>query len=209
MTTYPSPRRAVFAVVSVLTAAALVTACGGGGHGEGEGDDHGGGKSADRSKGGNSADVSFAQGMIPHHRQALEMARLAPSRASSARVKSLAEDVREAQQPEITAMSGWLKSWGEKVPPGSGDGGSGHNGHAGHGMPGMMAPEDMARLKDASGEEFDEVFLKMMIGHHEGAVEMARTEKSKGSYRAAKDMARDIERSQTDEIEQMRGLLKE
>ena len=103
-------------------------------------------------------------------------------------------------------MSGWLKTWGEKVPAESS--GGEHSGHGGHAMHGMMTPGQMKELKDGSGKKFDEAFLKMMVAHHEGAVEMARTQESKGSYKPAKDMARDIKRSQTEEITKMRGLLK-
>lgn len=206
MTTFRSPNRGALAAGSALAATLLLAACGGGeaSGGDGHGAAHGGGKGAGKS--GNAADVSFAKGMIPHHRQALEMARLAPSRASSGEVKSLAEAIAGAQEPEIRTMSGWLKTWGEKVPAESS--GGGHSGHGGHAMHGMMTPEQMKDLEDGSGKKFDEAFLKMMVAHHEGAVEMARTQESKGSYKPAKDMARDIKRSQTEEIEKMRGLLK-
>jgi uncharacterized protein (DUF305 family) len=72
----------------------------------------------------------------------------------------------------------------------------------------MMTPDDMAKLKNESGQKFDRAFLTMMVGHHEGAVAMARTEESKGAHGPSKDLARDIKRSQTAEIAKMRGLLK-
>ncbi|MGO4421163.1 DUF305 domain-containing protein, partial [Streptomyces sp. MCAF7] len=99
----------------------------------------------------NEADVSFAQGMIPHHRQAVEMADLAPTRASSAQVKKLAADIKKAQDPEIRTMSGWLEAWGEKVPEAMP--GMDHSQH--EGMPGMMSSKDMEELKKASGAAFD------------------------------------------------------
>ncbi|MGH3310587.1 MAG: DUF305 domain-containing protein [Streptomyces sp.] len=199
MTAHRSPARAAAALAAGVTAALVLTACGG--------DDSAGGhhgkksSSAPAAKGKhNAADVSFAKGMIPHHRQAVEMTELAASRASSPKVKALSRDIEKAQAPEIEKMSGWLKSWKEEVPPAGME-------HSGHGMPGMMKPEDMAELKKASGKEFDDAFLKMMTEHHEGAVTMANTEKSKGSYRPAKDMAGDIADSQTAEIKKMKGLL--
>ncbi|WP_181765145.1 DUF305 domain-containing protein [Streptomyces albidus (ex Kaewkla and Franco 2022)] len=210
MNTFRSLNRGALAAGSALAAALLLAACGGGQEAAG-GDDHGGAHSGGHGgkksagKSGNAADVSFAQGMIPHHRQALEMAKLAPSRASSGEVKSLAADIAGAQQPEIRTMSGWLKAWGEKAPAESS--GGEHSGHSGHSMPGMMTPDDMKQLKDGSGKKFDEAFLKMMVAHHEGAVAMARTEESEGSDKAAKAMARDIRRMQTEEITKMRGLL--
>ncbi|MEU1892348.1 DUF305 domain-containing protein [Streptomyces pristinaespiralis] len=108
----------------------------------------------------------------------------------------------KAQDPEIRTLSGWLDSWGEDVPE-EDEGGE----HAGHAMSGMMTPEEMAELEKASGEAFDTAFLEMMIKHHEGAVEMARTEQADGSYRPAKDMAGDIVTSQSAEITRMNELL--
>jgi len=149
----------------------------------------------------NSQDVSFAQGMIPHHRQALEMAKMAADQASSAQVRDLAARVEKAQDPEITTMSGWLKSWNEDVPedmPGMDMSG---------GMPGMMDTKDMNKLVKASGKEFDTMFLTMMVEHHKGAVEMATTEKNKGKYAAATKMADDIITAQNAEIDEMNKLL--
>lgn len=196
--------RAVFAAASAAVAALALTACGSGsvqektasdGHGAG----HDGGKKP--AKNAAAGDVSFAQGMVPHHQQAVEMSGLAASRAQSAQVKSLAVRIGKAQKPEIETMSGWLKSWGEKVPGAS-------EGHSGHSVPGMMTADDMAELKKMSGQKFDTEFLRMMTAHHEGAIEMARTEESKGKYQPAKALARDIRRTQTAEIKEMKGLLK-
>lgn len=150
----------------------------------------------------NAADVAFAQGMIPHHRQAVEMADLAPSRAASPEVKKLAEEIKKAQDPEIKTLSGWLTSWGEQVP--AEDAGD----HAGHGAgSGMMTAEEMDRLGKASGKAFDTAFMELMIKHHEGAVAMARTERAQGAFSEAKVMADAIISSQTAEIATMKGLL--
>ncbi|MFJ8590320.1 DUF305 domain-containing protein [Streptomyces sp. NPDC093598] len=186
-----------------------------------------GGDGADRAAGGaghadagsptpsgahNPQDVAFAQGMIPHHRQALEMARLAGHRASSGAVKDLAGRIEKAQDPEIRTMTGWLKTWGEDVVPTATDGGTGHSGsgHSGSGhsgMPGMMGEQDMAALEMLTGKAFDFQFLTLMVEHHEGAVEMARTERSKGRYAPAKAMADDIVTAQNAEIREMNKLL--
>lgn len=199
-----STLRRVGAATATLAAAVVLAACGGGDKAaEHDGHDQSKKPGSSASKGDhNAADVSFAQGMIPHHRQAVAMAELAASRASSPEVKKLSEEIEKAQGPEIEKMSGWLKSWDEEVPeemPGMD--------HSQHGMPGMMSPEDMKELKKASGEEFDTAFLKMMVEHHKGAVAMAGTEKSKGSNKAAKAMAQDIATSQNAEIKQMNKLL--
>jgi len=151
----------------------------------------------------NAQDVSFAQGMIPHHQQAVEMAELASGRASSAEVKDLAGRIEKAQGPEITTMTGWLKSWDEKVPGAM----SGMNHSAHSGMAGMMDDADMGKLGKASGKEFDTMFLTMMVEHHEGAVEMATTEKAKGEYKDATAMAGDIVTAQNAEIAEMKKLL--
>ncbi len=155
----------------------------------------------DTAAGHNDADVTFAQQMIPHHQQAIEMAELAETRAESPEVKDLAADIEAAQDPEIETMTGWLESWGEDVSP-SGEHGGGHD------TAGMMSEDDMADLEAASGAEFDQMFLTMMIEHHEGAIEMAKTEQSEGEYADAVELAEDIEMAQTEEIQTMQGLLK-
>ncbi|MEV1091215.1 DUF305 domain-containing protein [Streptomyces microflavus] len=149
----------------------------------------------------NTADVAFAKGMIPHHRQAVEMADLAPSRAESVEVKKLAGEIKKAQDPEIKTMSGWLTSWGEQLPA------EGAMDHSDHGMDGMMTADEMDQLEKASGKAFDTAFLEMMIKHHEGAVEMAKTENAEGAFPEAKTMADAIITSQTAEITTMNGLL--
>ncbi|MCX5252988.1 DUF305 domain-containing protein [Streptomyces canus] len=195
-----------FAALTV-TAVFALAACGGG-------EDSGSAASspsvsAEASAGAHNAqDVSFAQGMIPHHQQAMEMAELADGRAASSQVKDLAARVEKAQGPEITTMTGWLKAWDEKVPESMP--GMDHSGMDGmDGMAGMMDSADMDKLKKASGKDFDSMFLTMMVEHHEGAVEMATTEKAKGEYKAATAMAGDIVTAQNAEISEMKKLLGE
>ena len=151
----------------------------------------------------NAADVSFAQDMIPHHRQATEMAAMAESHTENADVRELAAKITAAQQPEIDLMSGWLKSWDEEVP----DQMSGMD-HSGV-MPGMMSADDMAGLEKASGNDFDRMFLTMMIKHHEGAIEMAKAEEDEGASTDAIELARRIQKDQAAEIRSMDGLLQE
>lgn len=149
----------------------------------------------------NEADVTFATDMIPHHRQAVAMAELAGSRAKSPEVKVLAKQIMEAQDPEIQTMSGWLTAWGESVP----DDMSGMD--MSTSMPGMMSSDDMDALMNASGAEFDQIFLTMMIEHHNGAIEMAKTEQADGRYPDAVALAQQIESAQTAEISTMQDLL--
>ncbi|MBB2910746.1 uncharacterized protein (DUF305 family) [Streptosporangium becharense] len=153
----------------------------------------------------NEADVMFAQMMIEHHRQAVEMADLAETRATNPEVKQLAGKIKEAQQPEIDTMTGWLSEWGVPGTPAPAETPS--EGMGGHGMPGMMSPEDMRKLEAAEGAEFDRLFLRMMIDHHEGAIKMARIEQERGTSPEAEELAKIIETTQQAEIEQMRKLL--
>ncbi|RBY84831.1 DUF305 domain-containing protein [Blastococcus sp. TF02A-30] len=154
----------------------------------------------------NDADVTFVQGMLPHHEGALAMAQLADGRASDPRVIDLADRIEAAQGPEIETMTGWLEEWGEPLP--EEDMGGMDHGSGGMDMEGM-SEEDMTALDSASGAEFDRMFLEMMIPHHQGAVDMAETEIADGSNPDAVDMAREIVESQTAEIEEMQTLLTE
>jgi uncharacterized protein (DUF305 family) len=177
----------------------------------------------------NQADVTFAQDMIVHHRQTIVMTQLAWTHASSSDVKILAVKIEKEQGPQIETMSGWLTAWNEPVPQGtpgvtgcpSGTPGmmgspSGTPGMMGSpsgmmrcpsDMPGMMDDQQMNEMMGASGHAFDAIFLTMMIKHHLGAVEMARTEQAQGAYGPAKALAGDIITAQTAEIAQMRKML--
>ncbi len=175
-----------------LVAGLLLAACGG---------------SKDSTSGGshNAADVSFAQDMIPHHQQAIEMTKMVTGRSSTPEVEALARRIQAAQDPEIETMSGWLRSWGEDVPSSTGMGG--HGDHGSMSMPGMMSSEDMNALMAKRGTDFDRTFLEMMTMHHQGAIEMARTEQAEGSHGPAKDLAGRIATDQQAEIDQMAALL--
>jgi uncharacterized protein (DUF305 family) len=206
-------RRAALTATAV-TAALVLAACGNDSDSASSG--HQGHSSASSSASAdattaahNAQDVSFAQGMIPHHQQALEMAKLAAGRASSAEVKDLAARIEKAQDPEIQTMSGWLKSWGKDVTTSDSSmesmPGMEHSAHSD--MPGMMDSKDMDKLEKASGADFDTMFLTMMIEHHKGAIEMATTEKDKGKYGPATSMSDGIITAQTAEITEMNKLL--
>ncbi|MFI8929339.1 DUF305 domain-containing protein [Streptomyces sp. NPDC053474] len=149
----------------------------------------------------NSADFDYVEKMIPHHAQALEMTRLVPGRAKSTRVKRLADRITAAQKPEIGAMERWLKSQGKKAEK------RGHGAHHDHaGMPGMATPAQLKQLRAARGEAFDELFLKLMITHHSGAVTMATDALSEGNNLLVEEMANDVVAQQTAEINRMRGM---
>ncbi len=182
----------ILATLVALAAAATLSACSDSDSPSGD------------SKNFNEADVKFAQDMIPHHRQATEMAALAQDRSVNVQILELAESIESAQEPEIETMTGWLEAWGEDVPQEM----SGEMDHSSHaGMPGMMSAEDMAALEGATGPEFDQMFLTMMIQHHMGAIEMAQAEVSDGKYDDAVKLATSIEQEQADEITLMEQLL--
>lgn len=154
----------------------------------------------------NETDIAFAQGMIVHHEGALEMAQLADDRAEDPRVLDLAGRIEAAQEPEIETMTGWLEEWGE---PTSAEGDHSTDGMD-HGSGDMgMSEEDMSALEDASGAEFDRMWLELMTEHHEGAVEMSETEIAEGRNADAVALAEDIVESQSTEIEEMATLLGE
>jgi uncharacterized protein (DUF305 family) len=160
----------------------------------------------------NDADVTFAQSMIPHHQQAVQMAKMAAMKSSRPEVKEIAGKIESAQGPEIETMTGWLKDWGKKVPSGSMSGmdhGSNHDmdSMGSEDMPGMMNDADMKKLDSASGASFDRMFLTMMTEHHTGAIEMAKTEQTDGKNPDAVALAKKIEADQTAEITQIKQLL--
>jgi uncharacterized protein (DUF305 family) len=166
----------------------------------------------------NQADVAFAQAMIPHHVQAVDMAKLVAGRTSNPKVIDLAGRIQKAQDPEIAQMNGWLKTWGAAQTatgmPGMtsghsmpGMGGSMPSTTGGAPMTGMMSAQDMAKLQAAKGTEFDTMWLQMMIQHHQGAIDMAKTELSQGAGPDAKTLAQQIIDGQQAEITEMKGLL--
>lgn len=149
----------------------------------------------------NSADLSYAHMMIEHHRQALTMTALVPGRAKSDQVKRLSERISAAQEPEIGAMEGWLKINGGKA-----KGGHDHSGHGSEPMPGMATAAQLAQLRAAKGTAFDELFLKLMITHHQGAITMASEALVGGNNVRVEEMATDVVAQQTTEIHRMRGM---
>ncbi|MBP8918593.1 MAG: DUF305 domain-containing protein [Micropruina sp.] len=155
--------------------------------------------SASSSVAANAADVMFAQMMIPHHEQAVVMSDAMLAKPGiSADVTTLATQIKNAQQPEIDQMRGWLKTWGA----------SEHGDHGGHtGMDGMLSEQELAALKSAQGTEAERLFLTGMIKHHEGAVAMAKEAQDKGADPNVKQLAGAIIAGQQAEIDQMKKLL--
>jgi uncharacterized protein (DUF305 family) len=190
----------VRAALAVLTSGLVLTGCAEGAHPGAS--DHGPTPTSAAtapSTGHNDADVTFAQGMIPHHQGAIEMAELAPGRTSNARVLDLAARIKQAQDPEIKTMTAWLESWGVQA----------HEPGTEHGsdMPGMN--EDRTDLlEQAKDADFDRMFLEMMIEHHQSAVDMSAAQLRQGSNADVKELAQRIIDSQQAEIAEMRALLR-
>ena len=158
------------------------------------------------------ADVAFMSGMIPHHAQAVIMAGWAPSHGARKDVAVLCERIVVAQRDEIVTMQNWLRDRGQPVP----DATSTHHVMKMDGMehdmlmPGMLTDEEMAALDRARGPEFDRLFLKGMIKHHQGAIDMVNVLFT--SYGAAQDelvfkFASDVQVDQRTEIARMERML--
>lgn len=152
----------------------------------------------------NAEDVAFATNMIPHHEQAVELSAMVPERSTNPELKTLAEQIAAAQEPEIRAMRVLLVQWNENP-----DASTGRGEHEGHGdMQGMVDEPTMAKLRTLSGPEFDKLWLESMISHHQGAIEMARAEVANGENVDAKRMAQTMIDTQQAEIDHMNQMLR-
>ncbi|GHH79442.1 DUF305 domain-containing protein [Promicromonospora soli] len=149
----------------------------------------------------NDADVMFAQMMVPHHEQAIEVSDVVLAKSGvDPQIAALAEQIKAAQGPEIEQLNVWLEEW---------DAGEAGMEGMDHGMEGMLSEADMQHLADSDGAAVGDAFLEHMIAHHEGAVAMAETEVADGANADAVAMAESVIETQTAEIETMRGLLAE
>ena len=147
----------------------------------------------------NDADVAFAQEMIPHHEQAVEMADQALETSDDTDVRALATQIKAAQDPEIETMTTWLEDWDAAMDHADTEG-MDHGG-------GMMTDAEMKSLATTTGDDFDTALLTLMIKHHDGAVATAETELDDGKSAEAKKLAQQIIDAQEAEITIMRGLL--
>ncbi|MGH9372387.1 MAG: DUF305 domain-containing protein [Vicinamibacterales bacterium] len=152
-----------------------------------------------------AADVRFMQGMIGHHAQALEMAGLLPARSAREDMRLLAQRIEVSQADEIRMMEEWLQRRGQTLP----------DPHAHHApgatlMPGMLTAEEMRVLADAKGALFDQLFLELMIKHHEGALTMVAELFSVPGAGQESEMfafASDVDADQRMEIDRMTAML--
>lgn len=145
----------------------------------------------------NDADVMFLQMMYPHHAQAVDMAKLVPTRSQNQQVKDLATAIEGAQSPEMQQMTTLLASFGKPAP----------SAMMHHAMAGIMTPQQMTALEAASGTAFDKMWLQMMIEHHQGAIDMSQDELKNGTNPDVKKMAQTIITAQQGEIDKMKAML--
>ncbi|GAA4754998.1 DUF305 domain-containing protein [Gordonia alkaliphila] len=210
-------RYSVAAASTAVVAAVLLLAGCSSDDSTADGQHHGGAASSAATTGSaqnsqvNDADKMFAEMMIPHHEQAVEMSDIMLAKTDiDPRVTELARQIKAAQGPEIETMQGWLKEWGvSDDSAGDHDMGT-HDMSGDHDMSemdGMLSADQMQALKDATGVEASRLFLEGMIEHHEGAVDMANDELKDGVNPDAKALAQQVITTQNAEIETMRGLL--
>lgn len=167
----------------------------------------------------NDADIAFAEDMIVHHRQAVAMAELAAGRTENRQLLDVAARIGGGQEPEIATMTRLLQAWGADVPAEDtatgGMSGMDHGSMPGMdhsamgGMSGTMTPEQMTALEQASGAEFDRMFLEGMVEHHRGAVDMAQAELDDGADPEALALAQEIADTQQAEIAEMESVLQQ
>lgn len=153
------------------------------------------------------ADVRFMQGMIGHHAQAVEMCALLATRTGRDDMRLLGRRIEISQADEIRMMQEWLKSRGAAVPDDHA-----HHAHGAALMPGMLTPEEMRRLADSTGDEFDRLFLEFMIKHHAGALTMVNdlfSQPGAGQESEIFAFAADVDADQRMEIDRMGAMLKE
>lgn len=151
----------------------------------------------------NDADIAFAQGMIAHHEQAIEMAEIAldPEVGAGPDVIDLATRIKGAQDPEVDLMTGWLTAAGKPVAMDTSEG------HDMSTMDGMMTAEQMDTMAAMTGPDFDQMWLEMMIAHHEGAVSQSEAVKAEGANAEVRTLADQVITAQQAEIAEMQTLL--
>lgn len=156
----------------------------------------------------NTADETFVTMMIPHHQQAVEMADIVLDKEGvDPRIVDLAQQIKEAQGPEIERMLSWLEDWGVDYDPNVGSMDAMDHGSMAESEDGMMTADDMSSLENADGVGASRLFLEQMIVHHVGAVDMARIALDDGQHPDVLELAQQVTDDQTVEINAMEDLL--
>jgi uncharacterized protein (DUF305 family) len=146
----------------------------------------------------NAQDVAFAEVMIAHHRQGIELAKLAPGRTSDAKVLAIAKQIADEQTPELAEMTVWMTEWGKPLPaPGA----------AVTGITGIAPATEVAKLRAAKDAAFDRLFLTLMIAHHEGGVSQSRDEQRTGADERARGLAEDMAGSEEERLAELKKLV--
>jgi uncharacterized protein (DUF305 family) len=151
-----------------------------------------------------AVDVEFLHAMIPHHAQALRMTALVEDRTEREDLTLFARRVEISQEAEIELMEDWLSARGEELPA------AGNERHGtGHLAPGMLTETQFTELAEATGGEFDRLFLERMTTHHEGALIMVADLLAGGGAQetALFEMVSNIDADQRIEIDRMTDLL--
>lgn len=189
-------RRTLSIAVATFVAVITVSACGSSGHQAGTSSTSSSASATTQAH--NQADVTFAQDMIPHHQQAVQMSDIMLGKQGiDPRVLQLSNQIKAAQGPEIQQMQSWLNQWGQPTVSMAPD----------TLMPGMLAEQDITALQNAQGVDASRLFLTGMIQHHQGAIAMAQDEIKAGQYPPAIALAHSIVTSQQQEITTMQGIL--
>ncbi|WP_169950355.1 DUF305 domain-containing protein [Microbispora sp. H11081] len=147
---------------------------------------------AEGSDGRNAADVTFARKMVPHHLQALEMARLAETRAGDPWVREFAAKVATARDTDMRTFRDWLDMWGEEPLPRD------------HAMPGMLTRAEIEALAKLDGPRFDRKYVTLMIEHDNGAIKLARAEQAEGVFAGARALAVATTTALSAEVEELK-----
>jgi uncharacterized protein (DUF305 family) len=193
-------RTRLVALLAAFVAAGVVSSCS-----SATKEDHGAQSSASATgqvAAHDTDDVQFGQMMIAHHQQAIELAMLVPDRSSNPDVVALAAKIVGEQQPEINTMKALLLQWNvnpTEMPH--------ESGHAGMTMAGMVDDATLVKLDSLKGADFDALWLQSMINHHQGAIEMAKSEIADGKSADMVTLAKNIAAAQQGEIDQMKQML--
>jgi uncharacterized protein (DUF305 family) len=155
-----------------------------------------------------SPEAGFARDMMVHHAQAVQMAEIVRDKTESQTMRTIAADMALTQQAQIGMMQGWLQVW--SLPVASTEPPMGWMGHPVEGlMPGMATPQEIERLREASPEEAEVLFLRLMIPHHQAAIPMAEAVLGRTDRPEVEQLAQAIANSQQLEIRMMQEMLRE
>lgn len=182
----------IAAVLTVLLAVSMVTACGG------SSDRHAPSSTSQSSErvDHNADDIAFARNMIPHQEQAVQMAQMVPNNTTNPQVIAMATQIVSTQMPGVQAFRTFLMKWQDAG-----------NDSAGHDARGMVDANTMDKLQSLTGPEFDRLWLTSMIAHNNGAIAMAQDEAGHGRNPDVIYLARSIIATQQPEIDQMKKML--